>query len=128
MGLNHFSDPCRNYKRERNYSRVCFFRPKPQRRSTHCFLAGRQNLAELDFLKNRSKEYLSRSHLRTPETELQGWKRFLIRREWMAGNNILFRHTESAAFNITLGQSVKSRVAKGHMLTSDRGRGSLYIL
>lgn len=46
----------------------------------------------------------------------------------MTGNNILFRHTESAAFNITLGQFVKSRVAKGHMLISHRGRVSLYIL
>ena len=53
---------------------------------------------------------------------------FLIRREWPTGNNILFRHTESAAFNITLGESVKNRVAKGLMLISDRGRVSLYIL
>lgn len=94
------------------------------------FVADRQNLAEFGLSQNRSNEYLSLSHLRTLETEFtfSGGGCFLIRREWTAGNNILFRHTESAAFNITLGQSVKSRVAKGHMLISDRGRVSLYIL
>lgn len=48
MGSNNFSDPCRNYKKDREiryYFRVSFFRPKPQREYMYFFLVGRQNLA-----------------------------------------------------------------------------------
>lgn len=90
---------------------------------------GDRNWLNLDFLKNRGKEHLSLKSFQNSRGRVSVVEVcFLIRREWPTGNNILFRHTESAAFNITLGESVKKRVAKGLMLISDRGRVSLYIL